>query len=69
MWLASILMKTDARQGAIGDIVMGVVGAVVGGYVFNMLGESGVTGFNLYSILVATVGAIILIAIGRALKL
>lgn len=64
-WLASVIMKTNASQGVIGDIVMGVLGAVVGGMLFNLFGAPGVTGINLYSIMVATIGAIVLIALGR----
>lgn len=67
-WLASIVMKTDASQGPFLDILLGVVGSVVGGYVFNFFGMAGVTGFNLYSLIVATIGAVVLIAIGRALS-
>jgi uncharacterized membrane protein YeaQ/YmgE (transglycosylase-associated protein family) len=43
------------------NIVLGVVGAEVGGWLFRLLGMSGVTGFNLYSLLVAVVGAVILL--------
>ncbi len=66
-WLASVFMKTDSSQGSLTDIIVGIVGAFIGGFVMNLLGNTGVTGFNLYSILVATVGAVILIAIRRAL--
>jgi len=58
-WLASLVMGTNSRQGMITDIVLGVLGAVVGGYVFSILGLFG-TGL-LYTILVATIGAVILI--------
>lgn len=67
-WIASIVMKTDSSQGPFLDILLGVVGSVVGGYLFNFFGMAGVTGFNLYSLVVATIGAAILIAIGRALS-
>ena len=67
-WLASVIMKTNAQQGPILDIVLGIVGAVVGGLVMNLLGFGGVTGFNITSILVATLGAVVLIALGRAIK-
>jgi len=67
-WLASVIMKTNASQGAIMDIVLGVVGAIIGGFVFNLLGMSGVNGFNVYSLAVATIGAVILIAVGRMLS-
>jgi uncharacterized membrane protein YeaQ/YmgE (transglycosylase-associated protein family) len=65
-WIASVIMKTDNQQGLVIDIVLGMVGSVVGGFVFNLFGLSGVNGFNIYSIAVATIGAIILISIGRA---
>jgi len=67
-WLASVVMKTSAQQGPILDVVLGIVGAVVGGLVMNLLGFGGVTGFNITSILVATLGAVVLIALGRAIK-
>lgn len=67
-WLASVVMKTDNQQGALEDIILGVVGAVVGGLIFNLFGQAGVTGFNVYSILVATVGASVLIWLGRAIR-
>ena len=48
-------------EGAILDIVLGIVGAVVGGWLFNQFGMVGVTGFNIYSMLVAVVGAIVVL--------
>lgn len=67
-WLASLIMKTDYRQGLLGDIIMGIIGAVVGGFLMGLLGESGVTGFNIYSFIVAIIGAIVVIYIGRMLS-
>lgn len=67
-WIASMVMKTDSRQGTLMDIVLGVVGAVVGGFIMNVFGAPGVTGFNIYSILVATFGAVVLIWLGRSLR-
>jgi uncharacterized membrane protein YeaQ/YmgE (transglycosylase-associated protein family) len=49
------------------DIVLGVVGALVGGFIFSALGASGVTGFNLYSLVVAIIGAIIVLVIYHAI--
>jgi len=46
-------------EGLLMDIILGVVGAVVGGWVFRMVGMSGVTGFNIYSLLVAVIGAVV----------
>lgn len=65
-WIASVIMKTG--QGAIMDIVMGIIGAVVGGFLMGLVGQSGVTGFNLYSLAVAVVGAVVVIYIGRMLR-
>lgn len=67
-WLASLVMKTDAQQGTLLNIVVGIIGALVGGLIMNFLGYAGVTGFNLYSFLVAILGSIVLIAIVRALR-
>lgn len=66
-WIASLIVKTDDEQGFLADVVLGILGAVVGGFVFNLFGASGVNGFNLYSLLVAVVGAVIVVFIGRAL--
>ena len=56
----------NAGQGLLLDIVLGIVGAAVGGYVFSLLGAAPVTGFNLYSMVVAIVGAVIVLAIYHA---
>ena len=64
--LGKLIMPGDDPGGIIVTIILGIVGAFVGGFVFSLFGGSGVTGFNLGSILVATVGAIILLAIYRA---
>lgn len=67
-WLASMVM-TGGGYGTIGDIIVGIVGAIVGGYLAtNMFGSTeAVNGFNLSSILVAFLGAVVTIAILRAL--
>ena len=54
-------------EGIILDIVLGVVGAVVGGYLFSMFGAEGVSGVNIYSMFVAVVGAIIVLVIYHAI--
>ncbi len=54
-------------EGLMLDIVLGVVGAIVGGYLFSVLGASPVTGFNLYSMFVAVVGAIIVLVVYHAI--
>jgi uncharacterized membrane protein YeaQ/YmgE (transglycosylase-associated protein family) len=67
-WIASIIMKTNQRQGTMMDIVMGIVGAMVGGFLMNLIGKSGVGGFDFYSLTVAVIGAVIIIFIGRKMR-
>jgi len=54
-------------EGMLRDIILGVIGAVVGGWLFHVFGAAGVTGLNLYSLLVAVVGAIVVLVIYHAL--
>jgi len=65
-WIASMIMKTN--EGLILNIILGVVGALLGGWLMSFLDKSGVTGFNLYSFLVALLGAVVLIAIVKAIR-
>ncbi len=67
-WIASLIMKTDGEQGALLNVAVGILGAVVGGWLMSVLGESGISGFNLYSFMVAIIGAVVLIAIVKALR-
>lgn len=60
-WIASMVMHRDAQMGAVANIIVGIVGAIIGGYLMSFFGASGVTGFNLYSLLVATFGAVVLL--------
>ena len=55
-------------QGFLLDIVLGIVGAVIGGFLFSALGATGITGFNLYSMFVAVVGAIVVLLCYHALS-
>ena len=64
-WVASLIMRTDAQQGIFLNVIVGVVGAVIGGMIFNAFGTAGVTGFNIYSFIVATLGAVALLWIVR----
>jgi uncharacterized membrane protein YeaQ/YmgE (transglycosylase-associated protein family) len=54
-------------EGLIRDILLGVVGAIIGGYLFNLFGASGVTGLNIYSLLVAVVGAVVFLIVYHAI--
>jgi uncharacterized membrane protein YeaQ/YmgE (transglycosylase-associated protein family) len=65
-FIASKLVA-GSGQGLLMDIVLGIVGAVVGGYLFTALGATGVTGFNLYSMFVAIVGAAVLLWLYHAI--
>jgi uncharacterized membrane protein YeaQ/YmgE (transglycosylase-associated protein family) len=62
-WLASQVMHSSL--GLVMDIVVGIVGAVIGGFLLNALGTSGVTGFNVWSVVVAFIGAVVLLAVVR----
>src|SRR5579862_6154395 len=55
-------------EGLVLDLVLGIVGAIAGGWLFNMFGASGVTGLNLYSLLVAVVGAIAVLLVYHAIR-
>ncbi len=55
-------------EGLLLDIVLGILGALAGGWLFNEFGHSGVTGLNLYSLLVAVIGAVILLVIYHAIR-
>jgi len=54
-------------EGLLLDMVLGIVGAVVGGWLFNTFGMAGVTGFNLYSMLVAVLGSIVILVVYHAI--
>ena len=62
-WLASVATGRSGQQGCLMDVLIGIAGAVLGGLLFSLIGGTGVTGFNLYSILVAFLGAVVLLAI------
>jgi uncharacterized membrane protein YeaQ/YmgE (transglycosylase-associated protein family) len=64
-FIASLLVRRSGGNLVL-DLVLGVVGAVVGGFLFNQFGESGVTGLNLYSLAVATIGAVVVLVIYHA---
>lgn len=65
-WVASIVM--GGGGGLVRDIIVGILGAVIGGLIMSFFGQGGVAGFNIYSFLVALLGACVLIAIVRAIQ-
>jgi uncharacterized membrane protein YeaQ/YmgE (transglycosylase-associated protein family) len=62
-FIASKIVNRQGNQGLLMSLVIGVVGAEVGGWLFRLFGMSGVTGLNLYSLLVAVLGATVLLFI------
>lgn len=71
-WLASMVMRTDAQQGALMNIVVGIVGAFVGGLLFSALGIGGATindnNFSLNGLVVSFIGAVILLGIVNTVR-
>jgi uncharacterized membrane protein YeaQ/YmgE (transglycosylase-associated protein family) len=65
-WIGSLLVNKSG-EGVFLDIILGIVGGVVGGWIFAMLGSTGVTGFNLWSLFVAVVGASVVLMLKHAL--
>lgn len=62
-WIASLITGDDASHGIFGNILIGIVGAFIGGLLANFVGAGGVNGFNLYSMIVAVVGAVIVLLV------
>ncbi len=68
-WIASKIMKRDSDMGAIANIVVGVVGAALGGWISStFLGGAGITGFNIWSLIIAIAGACLLLFIFGGLQ-
>ena len=67
-WIASLIMRTNEEQGAVANIIIGIIGAFIGGAIFRMFGGEGVTGFSLGSLIVAVIGAVILLFFIRLLS-
>ena len=66
-FIASMLVNKRG-EGMLLDIVLGIVGAIAGGWLFHLFGSSGVTGFNLWSVMVAVIGAVVLLLIVHTLR-
>ncbi len=63
-WLASLVVR-GTGLGIIGDIVVGIIGGFIGGFIVSLFGGAGITGFNIWSVIVAVIGAIVLLLIVR----
>ncbi len=66
-WIGSMLVNRGRGEGLIMDIVLGVIGAFVGGFLFKAFGHAGVSGINLYSIMVAIVGSVVVLIVYHAI--
>lgn len=68
-WIGSILMGNDGQQGILGNIVVGILGAFVGGWIMSFVSGNGagITGFDIRSLAVATLGAVVLLFIKQKL--
>jgi len=64
-FLAKAIVPGEGPGGVLGDLIIGIVGALIGGWIFNTFGHIGVTGINLWSIHVAFVGGVVLLLIIR----
>ena len=67
-WIASKITGHDASMGGIANIIVGIIGAVLGGFVMSLIGKTGVDGFNFSSFLVAVGGSVLLLAIFKGFK-
>lgn len=68
-WIASMIMKTDASMGALANIVVGIIGALIGGWVVGLFGVNVMDdAIRIESILTAILGAVILLAIVKAVR-
>lgn len=67
-WIASMLTGNNQKMGALANILVGIVGGVVGGFVLRIFGGVGVTGFNIWSVLVSIFGSVILLWIVNAVR-
>ena len=65
--IAKWIVPGEGPGGVLGDIIVGIIGAFIGGWVYGLFGHSGVTGFNIPSIICAIIGAVILLFIIRAI--
>ena len=62
-WVASMLTKNNEKMGILTNVIVGLIGSWLGGFIMSLFGAAGVTGFNLRSFVVAVVGACVLLGI------
>lgn len=67
-WLASMVTGNEKKMGGFANIAVGVIGGFIGGFIMNLLGGAGVTGFNLWSLLVAFIGSLVFLWIFNKIR-
>lgn len=67
-WIASIITGTNAQVNGVMNVVVGIIGAFIGGLVLQLLGAGSPSGFNIASLLTAILGAVILLSLVRAFR-
>lgn len=67
-WIASMIAGTNARMGLFSNIFVGIIGAFIGGFLVSLFGGEGITGFNFWSLIVAVLGAVLLLAITKSFR-
>lgn len=65
-WMAGLLM--GERRGCLTDIIIGILGGLLGGFLFSVFGEQALTGFSMWSLFVAVIGSVLLMAFFRAIR-
>ena len=67
-WVASLIVSSDGNHSLVGDVVIGILGALIGGFIMTRIGGSGISGFNITSLLVAIFGSVVLLLVARTLR-
>jgi len=67
-WIATLITKTGREYGFLSEIIIGIIGAVIGGFLFNLVGGPGIFGLNFTSMVIAIIGAVILIWVAQAVR-
>ena len=65
-FLAKAVVPGEGPGGVVGDLIIGIIGAIIGGWLFNAFGHVGANGLNIWSIIVAFIGGVVLLLIIRA---
>lgn len=64
-WIASMIIGNNQEQGAVGNVIVGILGALIGGFIARLFGLDGISGFDLMSLLIAIAGSVALLAVVR----